>query len=388
MKAIIHCSELPRIMECSASIIKPELRVDGNNDDARLGTAVHSALSIMVRGGSTDLDHLAKVHLVDVDSLRILYFAGMRVWESEFKATHAVIATEVNRRTMLQCGDDYEVQLMGSADVECRIPNADEPSLAIIDWKTGSTVRDASAQVKGYALMTSAEYPAHRVQCHTVYLRGDASSNNDPIIETVTITPDDARAQIVDGLSRAFRNQNRFSPSYESCAYCPRQINCAGRTALVHQAINNLNAAETKMDKMTPLELAALYPQAKLLEKVLEHFHATLRNAVAVAGSIATPDGKTLTIQQCERSEIDLTEGWKTLVDQFGTVRAFLPALKVSKSDLCDMVKSSAGRGEKGKAVDAFIEKLAAAGAIRKSTYTALAVTKQTQSGNVKSIKE
>ena len=52
----IHCSSLPRVMACPASLVPPAVRVETESEAARVGTAVHEALACHVRSPGIFID--------------------------------------------------------------------------------------------------------------------------------------------------------------------------------------------------------------------------------------------------------------------------------------------------------------------------------------------
>lgn len=366
----VHCSALPRVLHCPASLVAPGLVVEGKNEAASIGSAVHEALASRVRGGQPDIAEIAAKHGISKDAVFPLYFTGSRIWE-EYAGGLAVIGTEMKLSSEFEDG----ITLQGTADVVARAHQEAKPTLLIVDWKSGKE-GNYEDQLKGYAVMAAKDWPSRAIKLMVVYLR-------DQVVEIVDVDPAEAGRDLSDRLQWAVEHQDRFCPSYESCAYCPRQIECPGRTALVRQAVLDLSTIEQKLNTLAPASLAALYPKAKLLEKVLDHYHATLRNAAAVApGGLPIGDGRVLRVEEKERSEIVAGKAWPILVELF-TVKAMSDAgaLDIGKGALCELVRSKAPRGEKAEALRRFMDRLEAVAAISKTTYKTLTVGKGESNG-------
>src|SRR3990167_918515 len=80
----LRCSSLPRILSCPASRHAPAIDVQGDDDAARLGSAVHVAAELHVKSVAITGDaytDLAAAWKVDVEELRILSNMARQCWE-------------------------------------------------------------------------------------------------------------------------------------------------------------------------------------------------------------------------------------------------------------------------------------------------------------------
>ena len=164
----IRCSSLDRIIACPASLQAPDsVIIDEAGEPARIGSAVHEALACAIKCDPVDLDHIARVHGVEVKSFAHLYGAGKRVW-GEIEA-----AIDLWPGAVEAC---YEMELMpgvtltGHPDAlgaQCAWVDddkyADTPCLVIPDWKTGNKLQSYHYQQRGYAALAFDKYPDYNL---------------------------------------------------------------------------------------------------------------------------------------------------------------------------------------------------------------------------------
>ena len=359
----IHCSSLPRILSCPASLDtdkKVELR-SADSDASLIGQAVHAALAHYVQTGEVpDLDTVSLRFGVSRDQVAPLFFIGRRIWD-DYSDALDVCGVEQ------QCGELLAegLQLTGTADV---VADTEGTSLLIWDWKSGVATADHRAQLLGYAWLNRRSAPSGRIKLAVCYLRD----------QSVEITDIDLKTDLVEferQVAWAVAHPNTFCPSWENCRFCPRQSDCPARRTLIRATVADLSTVE-KLDALAPADLGVLYPKVKLLEGAIKHYHATLRNAVSATGPIPTGDGRELVMKTKPRSEILPQPAWPVLLKWMGDADVFSDALKLKKGELCSLVSDATPQGQKGKAIKAFLDELAEAGAIRASESLVLSAVK------------
>lgn len=359
----IHCSALPRILKCSASLVRPDIVIGGDNEAARVGSAVHEALAESVKAGYPDLQALAAKHRIDKAQLAALFWAGKRLWE-ELAPALSVIGTEVEMRAALT----PEIGIIGSADVVAHAVREPRPTLAILDWKSG-VEGDFDAQLLGYAVMAAQQWPSQNLKAIIIWLATET-------IEVRDLDPEAARSDLTKRLTDAVAHPERFSPDYDSCAFCPRAIDCPGRQALVRQSVTALTEVQDQIGQLTPAALARLYPKVKLIQRVCDLYEATLRNAVALApDGLPTGDGKVLILSEQDRSTILARQAWDALTEAVGD--KLLDCVTINKGAVAEVIKDEAPQGLKGGAVKKFFEHLDRLGALDKKTVRVMRAIKE-----------
>ena len=359
----IRCSALPRILECPGSLTPPIISLLTDNADAAVGRAAHEALSLMVKKAEVDLKKIAKKHEIPIDQIAPLYFIGRRIW-SEYEDALVIIAAERHMMREIIPG----VELGGTPDIIARAVQEARPTIVPWDWKSGVMVR-CRDQLIGYAWLFKKDWPSEYAKAAVCWLREQMVDIEDIGIDEVDALPDRIR--------EAIAHQERFSPNYDSCKYCPRQHECPAHTALVRKSIDTLSEIRERFEALPPAELASLYPKAKLIEGFLKHYHATLRNTVAIASELSTGDGRKLTIQPTERQNLITETALPLLTKKLGSLEDVYPAIKLSRKEAIGLVRDAAPRGPKKEAQEALMAELDEAGAIERKIIEKLTVTKE-----------
>jgi len=358
----IHCSSLPRVLSCPASLRAAEVHIDaGDSDASRIGSAVHAALAHYVLGGEVpDLDALSLKFGVERAQVAPLFFIGRRIL-ADYEDAFTVDAVEVKAEDRIA----PDIMIVGTGDI---VGTTDAGELLIWDWKSGVPTADHRAQLLGYAWLWREKAKTGSAKLAICYLR-------DQSVEITDINMDEGLEEFERMVADAVAHPDTYNPTWENCRFCGRQSDCPARRQLIRSAVLDM-AVSDKIEALAPADLAALYPKVKLLEQALTHYHATLRNVVTVNGPQLTGDGRELRFQDRHRVEILLEPAWPVLLEQFGNVEVFTDALSVSRPALCDLVRGGVGRGQKGAAVDEFMLKLSQAGALRTAESTALVAAK------------
>ena len=362
----IHCSNLPRLLSCPASLQAPELRIEADNEAARLGRAVHEGLAAVVRGDAWDATALALKHGdLDVNSVRALISMGASIWR-KYEPALVVLGVEdwMERRI------DKAHVLVGTADIRFRTSGDEDATPGIWDWKSGSTAGLHRDQLLGYAWLPLCD----RAKIITCWLRDRYVDIED--IEEAELDAFEKR------LLSAIAHPETYNPTPANCQFCPRSHECKARLALVRAATHDLLEADAK--EITPATLAQLKPKADLVRRVLSAYDVALKDALREAGTLPLGDGRELYLEQRNRSTVYLTAALPVLENHTNgqpLLEWLTPALSISNKKLGDLVAQDAPRREKGKARVTLKEELADAGAVELTAYDVISTRREASHG-------
>ena len=366
----VRCSLLPRVMKCPASLQVPDVEIDTESENARLGSAVHAALAPMVREEpDVDFHAIAGTWNIEQEQMMPLYHIGRRIW-SEYAP--AIKVSRVEQRLAAEVIPG--LQLTGHADV-LGVTVAEPHTIIILDWKTGSSSADYRDALIGYADLATTDEDladpdiAAGAKIITVWLR-------DQFVEIEDI----GAAEIEDWRTRlesAIEHPDQYGPSPEACKFCPRQHECAARTALVQSAIKDLTKDGESDQALEPAALAERWPDAQLVKQILDNYYEQLKATLRLHGTLPLGDGREIGLDDRKKETIHLMSAMPVIRDTFGeNIAAIAPALTVGKTKLTKLVSDRAEKGMKGKDIAAFLENLREAGAVSETKYKVLAVRK------------
>ena len=358
MRTTLHCSELPRVISCPASLNAPEdaLKIDETGEYAAVGTAVHELMAALVTGERLEIAVVAEKHSVDPDEAGPLYHMGRQLWE-RYAPVVTVLGAEVKGRVMHVLPDGTEIEVVGMCDVLAE--TGDEEGI-VFDWKSGQIGRDYRAQVIAYAWQHGA------TKAVTVWLR-------DRVVDVEDVTGDDI-AKLRHDIDRAYANPEKYSPSDGNCMYCPRRFEPCPALVQMQKATLAIFEGDTSL---TPEQSIALYPRVQLLEKAIKKYRANVKELLGGAnGPIATGDGREVCLAERTKAKLDAYIVWDQWVEGGGVLEELAPALSVSKTALGKLIGAKAERGQKGKQIQAFLDRLREAGGIETRTEKFIQVRK------------
>jgi len=355
-----RCSSLPRIIGCNASSKRPTYKeVDPPSAPASLGTAIHKSLQNVV---DDDLDHppdLTRIidlyDIEEVDELVRLSWTGVNAWKS---IKNWINVTGTEQKMECDIGDKW--RLTGSADIEGK---DNQGGLVIVDWKSGYVQKDVKHQLYGYAkLGLNKHKDIDHGKIIVVWLRHNA-------IEVKDFDRDYIDGEWTELLQSSFRGQ-KYTPSPDSCDYCPNRFGCTAKELMMRSASTELIKADT-LEKI-PAILGNFYDRSKMLKSALKKYDETMKQQIADSGGIFEfPDGRTASFVEEERKEIDMMRSWPIIAKYFecdGVVPELVneigASMKFGKKDLMNFVKALAPRGEKGRAIASLMDDLEEAGAV------------------------
>lgn len=354
----LRCSSLPRIALCPQSQHAPAIRIEGEDDAARLGTAAHIIAAHLVKGmrplyGETVA--IAHEHKVDPDELQILARQTEQCWDSLAEMFPVpVVEAELSHTDW-----DLGITLSGHPDVfsivgtQARVP----------DFKTGRMIDDHDAQLKGYGWLLMRSYSELTdFWGATVHVR--QGKLGDPVIMT--------RAELeawFQELADAVR-QDFYRPSIEACRYCPRRFECPARLSMLQSEAGALIGLDHEGVKLAWQNDAALRQgviAAKHLKSVCENYLSAAKTEAILRGGVPG-----LEIRTEERRTLK-SSAWGPLVEQIGLDRV-QEAAKLSKSKIEQAIRDIAPKGCKGKLVKETLDRLEAEGHLEVSAIEKLEV--------------
>lgn len=386
----IRCSHLPRIFACPASAKAPEIPIGGGDagGPADLGSAVHAVMADYITGDlplqEYDLStYQRRFSLAEIDDLRWLSWRAKRMWD-ELAEELKVVSVEHQMRWELPDGlaPGMGVIIQGTADLVLEV-YAEEPVLAILDWKTGHVDRDYANQAMGYLWLAyrfvrdirpGQRYPALG-KIITAWVRSGE-------IDVRYVTADDMLKwelllhQRLCGIT--------YAPG-ECCEFCPLKRECSAKQQLVRATMNEM-APFAGNEPISPEKIVSLYPRSKLLEKALKNYKSLLREMVKESGSVSLGDGRELYLDDRSRDTIYYIQGMEAIAEAVGKTVPEVNAdlqdiITVKKKGLLDYVAKPAPKKEKGKAREDLMEALGEADAVETLEYTQFATRKEKSNG-------
>lgn len=366
-KQTIRCSALPRVLRCPASLVAPNLHIEDDNPDARLGTAAHELLAGYVRREVGDIEDVAEKHRVEPDRLAPLYFLGRRIWDKH-EPHLKVLSVEYPMAAKIPEG--YE--LTGHGDIIAEAIGADVATIVVWDFKSGSSNVDYRDQMLGYGWLARNEWPeAQHIKIVACWIRDEAIDVED-IHEGVL-------REWRERIDHAIEHQDTYTATAESCRFCPRRYECPARLTLVRRCVAELGG-DVKLD-IAPAQLAALRPKVQILKQVIETYDQMLRDVLTESGPMMISNGKRVFLREEGRESISASGLIRALDSCELTLDDILPALTVGKGKLMKIITAQAERGEKGAAIDQFMMRLRDANAVVESTQFKVAVKKEASNG-------
>jgi hypothetical protein len=336
---ILRASSMKMAVECPASVAaKRPVLVDAFDETSIDGSDVHRAIALQLRSkpcppftGDTAAENEAMVELaIDWYHAHIQPFYPVVTFEE--RLTHAPIA--------------------GTIDVLAI--SADGRKAVVADWKTTYREDDHTAQLAAYAYLVFMECPlVEEVVIYTAYLRGEGI--HDKVLY---------RNWVIQWMEE-FQQNTLSHPEIhrvgEHCLRCVRRIGCK---ALVE---TNRQTAATLMEISQGRELmrevvGTLRPHVKLLEAVIEDFNKFIQRSVIESGPIETSPGKEIRALPIKTDHVQLLPAWEILQQNF-TDAEMGEFVEVRKSAMLKLIGDRTPKG-KGKAQEAFIERLRSAGAV------------------------
>lgn len=362
----IHCSALPRVLACPASLQAPALTIIGDSEASALGRAVHEALAISVRGDRADIKAISAKYGVKEKDVAVLHAIGMRDWNQYMEQFgFEVVAIEQEMSAVIAPG---VVELVGRGDVIAKAGGSAVPTIVAADWKSGSGSADHGPQVLGYAYLARMKWAADAYFSAVFYLR-------DQEVELTECSAADLD-ELPKRIMYAVEHQEQYNPG-DACTFCPRVPDCPARMALVQQGVRDFATTNEAIDAMPAEVLASKFRLIRMVKSACEHAEEVLKVRVAELGPLPDGNGGALTLKQKPSTKVNAEKALPLLLARFGSAEALAPALTIGKGKLEDLAKQSAPRGKGAATIRAMLDELEEADALEHTTSYSLAVVKE-----------
>lgn len=350
--------------------------------DMRLGSAVHAAIEAILRDEAADLepelDELAEDAAPYVSTWREWWSSaplGSGSWRAEVAFAYDP-TTDTARELGEVRGRAYPAttgsEIAGTVDAILVEREADRAT--VVDWKTGGDwdrlTADAAdnKQLRGYALAASRAYGVETVRVAIVRITDDEVTHTVHEYDSLDLAAaaDELRRQLA-AIPTAHPVAGAWCKRCRAVAVCPKTV----------AAVDEL-APATPPPAPIPLEVTrenapALLARLRAVEAACEVVEAALRAFADANGGIETTEGRRWRKTTTERSSIRL-DGPEAAIalevlDRAGVAEAVEKKVGTSRAAIARVIKA---QGKKGKAaeaaVDAIVDELRAAGAVRSTT--------------------
>lgn len=340
-------SKVGRFLACpSCELLTPdEYRFSQQTPEAAIGSAAHEAIAQVVQGQDPDIVAVCHHHgAPDPAEVGMLVRFARQAWEE----LHPYVP-----EARIEYDVDGEVTY-GRADVL----HADGATLTVIDWDFGWVGTDKRAQLKAYAdaarCMFGMPQSGTIMAVHVLARKGKFIT-----YELDAAELDNFRERVRWAMRRCGID---YGPSPDTCRFCPRQLLCKARADYLRQCVALMPHAIESLT-LDDQGLAQIYPRWKEVKRLVEAFDKVLGARLAEGTPLDLGTGKALTLVEQEYDQIDPLLAWSTMQAHLSNDQ-IARALSVSKTEILSSVAESAGRGQKGKAKEQFMDELRAAGAV------------------------
>lgn len=355
----LRASSVPRFVQCAGSQFLPHVQSGG--DAARLGTAVHHAAAGMVQGDMIPLERIANLHEVPLGDLQSLYYAAQTIWDAN-ETFFPNVKTEVTFQRLIVRGKAANAWITGTADV---VSSPGDGTLRIADWKSGWREGMHAGQLKTYALLAykaSKDKSIEKVYAAIFWMRQREVEGQWYDVETLLEWEKMLAQQADKGAAGEL-------VVGEGCTYCP-----VAECPALRQQVAIFRDTETPL-QVTSENVLQLHFLRTAIERRCGEVKAAIDHFTQSAGPFPTGDGRELAMVETEKKTIYAQGAWPILAARFGEEK-IQELAKLSKSDVENLVKENAERGQKGAAVVELLDELEAAGALEKSVSRAPRIRK------------
>lgn len=342
---MIRASSAPLAIKCPPSQkLTDSPRLIPDPDITAMGSAGHKAFELFANGLEVPLDDIAQAYGVDREELSMLYWSARRQWDCV--------------RDLINEGERYvEMALYSgswSGHPDVVILSPDQTIGYVIDLKFGWKDSDYGDQLKAYASLVMHRWPS--IQEVNVCLFWVRPSE----VEGETFSRDAIRLWEQQATRRL--NENGYNPG-RHCGYCPRCLECDAARMQLIQAGEVLIEAAQQTELTDQDKFFLIYDAKKMLDDYIDRVDEMLRSQLAAAGGKIENDEREVFFQEQSRREINAKVALPVLRELMGADQVDA-CCKLSKTAIEDTVKATAGRGQKGKAVAAVMDRLEETGAI------------------------
>ena len=318
-------SQIPGIIECPQSRIKPKIKIDSSGEPARIGNAVHELIAKRIDTyENPDIEKICLKHDVKRDDVAPLYFRALSAWRDIGDSLASPI---VESRMSADLG---KYTLSGKPDAMAIIEEHD--ALFILDWKTGRLEEDARNQIKAYLLIALLN-GVYGGRDFTSYI-GRVYHLRQSYAETIVLTKEDLR-DFRETLDMAIvgRNKDTYNPG-KACQYCNRAHECKAGTALIKLTVGSLTNGE--YDSLTPAVVSDIWYSIDKIEKLCKAFKSSAKELVSEHGPISVSRTHEVSIRGENNAEFDMGKVRAVLGDDI-----FFAACKLTKTGLSAALKEA-----------------------------------------------
>jgi hypothetical protein len=326
----VRASSIPLAVLCAASL-SDGLKVDFSDETGTTGNEVHRALAMRLRGEpSPELD-------VEGEAMVAL---GLEWVKQTFKGqgtTELAVSDEFGSGTI-----DLSYKVGALADVA--------------DFKTGFRDDNHWPQIYRYAHLYFQKHPdVQIINLHIVWLRKEG-------VDFKQVTRAWIFAWWEEFVRNTLNHPDVFSPG-DHCSRCRRRVDCPALGAMNRQTALAFSDGPASLS-LTREKIAELRPKVKLIEQVIKAFDAAVRAEVLEGGPIPLGDGKELRAVTINKDTIQIQQSLEILQAHF-TDSEINEFVTIGKTKMLEAIGAKVAKG-KGKAQDALMAKLEAAGAVQK----------------------
>jgi hypothetical protein len=348
----------------------------------QLGSAVHAAIESILRDEAAqlepELDELSEAAEPYVATWREWWsFAplGAGTWRAEVAFAydpHADTARELGEVRGRAYPATSPSEIAGTVDAI--LIEREAGRATVVDWKTGGDwdrlTADAAdnLQLRGYALAASRAYGVETVRVAIVRITDEEVTHTLHEYDSLDL------AAAADELRRQLAAIPTAHPAPGAwCRRCRAVAVCPATVAAVDELVPATPPPAPIPIEITRENAPALLARLRAVEAACGAVEAALRAFADANGGIETTDGRRWRKTVTERSSIRL-DGPEAAValealDRAGVSEAIERKVGTSRAAIARVIKA---RGAKGKAaeaaVDAIVDELRAAGAVRSTT--------------------
>lgn len=358
----VRCSSLTLAAQCTPSLDAPAVRVESDDEAARVGTAVHAVLAGWIRGDTLSVREAASRQRVDADEVGSLAGLAWKHWSGSLSRHFPAPFVEQELYANFP-----GIRLEGHADV---LSLPEPATLHVLDWKTSRLDEDYTDQLRGYCLLGLLQHPdAETARACLVRVRQQAADWFEWTRAELWAWWEELAPRLVNG--------ETYRPG-RHCGYCPRFLECPAGGQLLSRAAYDLITLDAVPDDL-PIPLGQWLVEGLGLVRMLEVRCAWFRELVKAqvrqaGGRLACSDGGEIALEPHERSAIDYPTGYRVLCEAVGGHDPLQKLLRLNNGEVEDAVRALAAPKQKGAAVKQLYDRLEQAGAILRHTSERLEV--------------
>jgi Protein of unknown function (DUF2800) len=348
----IRCSSLPLAMLCPASLAPPAIRIESDDEPARIGPDT---------GGNPDtiaaefrLDERAQ------GEAEMLYACGMKMWRQ---------MQEHFPNARVEQYASYEkngLTLTGHRDV---MAYGRDGQPRVGDFKTGRVDADHDNQIRGYCWLTLQEYaPELSDRCYGVVM-----DVRDQEIDGRWYTREELDTWHAGLVAKVQDDLETYNPG-PHCSHCPRFHECP---AWEQKLKLYLRVLDIYGSAVSHKEIGELFDAAKAVEKIVKEALGFVRGAAVEAGGVLPlPNGRELRIETQESKVIKFSNGINLLARLGLLTEDVRNAIKIPKGAVCDAAKAGVPKGLGAAAIRELMDALEAADALETETKEVMSARK------------